>query len=412
MKIRSVVFSAIICVLLCGPAALFLAERSGLSVPSVMTAADANYLSGSASSADVCAVANLSGFASKAFQEAVETEVSAHIPAKAVALLETAAWQRKAIRLSNAVFGWECYPTFYGSDIVGVPSQARLAEIAKKADSDLQELGKRISAELAGLSESFPDKRFFVYLGPDTSNAEGNPTAGLISDSLVYEGIEALFDDVNGSFKFINANVSFDDFDELWFKSDHHWNIEGSYEGYARIAEALGFGDDLVDPGELISHEEPLFWGALARQGLMLDYPDHIADYAFDDLPDFTVRINGAEASMEDVAHRGKYAQGKWDSNRYANRYAEYFHSDKGIIEFGNPDTSSENGLLIVTDSYSNSMERLLAAHYHTTYALDPRHTSQTVAQFLREHEDVTDVVIMMREANLLYETTEEALAL
>lgn len=122
--------------------------------------------------------------------------------------------------------------------------------------------------------------------------------------------------------------------------------------------------------------------------------------------------INGKEASDEDVAHRETYAEGAWDENRYANRYAEYYHGDKGLIEFGNPDASTDAELLIVTDSYSNSMERLLAAHYRTTYALDPRHTSTTVAQFLEEHDKVSDVVFIMREANLLYETTEKALAL
>ena len=57
-------------------------------------------------------------------------------------------------------------------------------------------------------------------------------------------------------------------------------------------------------------------------------------------------------------------------------------------------------------------MERWLAAHYRTTYALDPRHASVTVGDFLEKHDGVTDVVFIMREANLLYETTEEALAL
>lgn len=412
MRVRNVLFSMIVCLALCGPAALYLAERAGVAVPLWLTTEDANYLSGSEESANVAEAATLEGFETKAFQHAVETEVSAHVPAKAAALLTTAAWQRGAIATSNVLFGWECYPTFYDSDIVDIPSEGRLAEIAKKADEDLVACARRVAAGMDALGREFPERRFFVYLGPDSLNVSGSPTADLVSNPLTYEGIQALFEERDGAFQMIEGDVGYEDFRDQWFTTDHHWNNAGAYAAYGRIASALGFGDALLQPVGELSYDEPAFFGALARQGLITAYSDHVADFSFKDFPNLTVSINGKEASEEDVAHREMYVEGAWDENRYANRYAEYYHGDKGLIEFGNPDVSTDAELLIVTDSYSNSMERLLAAHYRTTYALDPRHTSTTVAQFLEEHDKVVDVVFIMREANLLYETTEKALAL
>ncbi len=58
------------------------------------------------------------------------------IPMKAMALLANAALQRSAIEASNALFGWECYPAFYGSSIAEMPSRHRLLEIAEKATGD------------------------------------------------------------------------------------------------------------------------------------------------------------------------------------------------------------------------------------------------------------------------------------
>lgn len=412
MKARNVIFAALICLMLCGPAALYLSERAGIAVPQWLTTEDANYLSGSEGSANVRETATLEGFRTKAFQNAVETEVSAHVPAKAHALMATAAWQRDAIRASNALFGWECYPTFYSSEIVDIPSEKRLAEIAKKADEEITACAQRVAGALDALGLEFPNVRFFVYLGPDTLNVSGAPTEDLVSNLLTYEGVQALFEEQGGAFQMIDGDMGYTDFKKQWFSTDHHWNNAGAYDAYGRIATALGFGDELLQIEDEHVFEEPVFYGALARRGLITDYSDCIADYAFKNFPNLTVRINGSEAEMEDLLHSEIYAEEAWDANRYANRYAEYYHGDKGLIEFSNPEVGSSEELLIVTDSYSNSMERLLAAHYRTTYALDPRHASTTVAQFLEEHEGVSDVVIIMREANLLYETTEKALAL
>ena len=91
MRVRSLLFSVLVCLVLCGPAALYLAERAGAAVPLWLTTEDANYLSGSEESANVSAVATLEGFETKAFQAAaVETGVI-HVPAKGLGALATAA---------------------------------------------------------------------------------------------------------------------------------------------------------------------------------------------------------------------------------------------------------------------------------------------------------------------------------
>ena len=65
---------------------------------------------------------------------------------------------------------------------------------------------------------------------------------------------------------------------------------------------------------------------------------------------------------------------------------------------------------MIVGDSYSNAMERFLAAHYATTYVLDPRHLDETADEFLASHQKVTDAVFIMRSSNLTSSATERFL--
>ena len=180
-------------------------DRIGLmewvALPSWLTADDAAYLSGGIVEADPAAYASLEGFSSGEFQIAAEDAVGNCIPMKAMALLANAALQRSAIEASNALFGWECYPAFYGSSIAEMPSRHRLLEIAEKATGDTLATASHIRDGLDALSLRHPEQRFFVYMGPDSMNIEGSPTAKLISNPLTYGELSSIFEDEDGHFQ-------------------------------------------------------------------------------------------------------------------------------------------------------------------------------------------------------------------
>lgn len=88
MKIRDVLFSALLCIFLCGPGALWAAqEKLHLDLPSWFTAEDAQYLSGGISKANVKQNLTVEGFESEQLQEALENKIGNHIPLKAAAIL-------------------------------------------------------------------------------------------------------------------------------------------------------------------------------------------------------------------------------------------------------------------------------------------------------------------------------------
>jgi hypothetical protein len=68
------------------------------------------------------------------------------------------------------------------------------------------------------------------------------------------------------------------------------------------------------------------------------------------------------------------------------NVYASYFHNDFAVIEITNEQAPSEETLLIIGDSFTNSFERLFAEHYHTVYVIDPRY-SESLDSFLVDHQ-------------------------
>lgn len=411
VRLRDALMAIILCGFLVGPSALVIAQRFGLddSLPAWITTEDAKYLSGGIAKADVRSVSNLDGFMSGKLQTALENAVGNNIPAKSVALMTNASLQRDAIATSNALFGWDCVPTYYGSSLVSVRSDGRLAEIPQVASSEVMSNIEDVAAAYECFSADHAKVRTFLYFAPDSQNVEGAPAAALMSNPLTYQAIRNKFDRDDASYVWVDGGVGYGEFKEKWYKTDHHWMIEGAYDAYRRISNSLGLSNVASGDKAATVYQEPKFYGSLTRRSLDEEYADQIHDIQ-EEFPNFRITIDGKESSLESLVHQEKYAEGAVDENRFSNRYAEYFHNDFGLIQIDNPTPVENKSILIVGDSYTNCIERFFACNFATTYVLDPRHNAQTIDAFLAEHPDVEDVVFIMRSTNFLSERTKEAL--
>lgn len=410
MRFRNSLLIGLFCAFLCGPMLMLANANLGvLPVPPWLDNEDAAYLSGGVVTTQIGENLSLEGFASGALQQDIEDEVGNYVPAKATALLTNAWLQRTAIEASNGLFRWNCIPTYYGSSLVEDLDGARLLETAQVNTSEERKREKRMAKLLNAFARRHEEVRTFIFLGPDSLNVPGTPTASLMSNPLTYGQIAERLTAGEPAYQWIDGAVPYDEFEDTWYRTDHHWNVYGAYRAYATIAQALGFGDQVAEPTGTIHYDEPLFYGSLTRRGLDKRYEDTMDDLDFA-YPDFKVKIDGADVPFASLVHRPLYDNHEWWGNVYTNRYAEYFHTDYGLIEIENPEVKGGPSLLIVGDSYSNSMERFLAFHYAKTYVLDPRHEDGTIDDFLAEHGDIKDVVFVMRATNLFSDVTAGAL--
>ena len=150
------------------------------------------------------------------------------------------------------------------------------------------------------------------------------------------------------------------------------------------------------------------FYGAVSRLSLCLTRePDYIADYpvAIDGVD---VLIDGEKVDSSALADYQLYHDGDADDALYTNRYAEYFHTDYGIIELCN-DHVADGTLLIIADSYSNNMERFFTANYRHVYVVDPRHANVSMDEFMDEHT-IDNVLFLMGSTTLVSEPVLDSL--
>lgn len=216
---------------------------------------------------------------------------------------------------------------------------------------------------LNGTFARHPDLDFYVYyIEKDTDlDFETREKTGL--SQYLLEHLNLPQDHMG-----VYAIDSFQEFSSAFYKTDAHWNHQGSYRGYCQLAQLLGIGEELLAPaGEAVKISSE-FSGkkaaAVAGEGVLTEdfygYP-----YAF---PAMTVTINGAPA--EDYGSQEAYLAGEASE---PVSYGGYYGGDNGetILSTG---AQGRGSILVIGESFDNAVLKLLASHYDTLYSVDLRY--------------------------------------
>ena len=180
---------------------------------------------------------------------------------------------------------------------------------------------------------------------------------------------------------------SFDEFNERFYNTDHHWNYIGSYEAYRDVLSVLGGGEPLEPTG--VYHSGIYFSGVKSKQFSRF-YSDEMTIYSFD-FPPMEIQVDGVESDygLQDELLRGELG---WVS------YGDVYGGDNGEVIF---DTGKDgDNILIFGNSYDNAILKLLASHFSKTYSIDLRNYEHTFGEkfdfdsYVREH-DISKVLFI-----------------
>lgn len=180
---------------------------------------------------------------------------------------------------------------------------------------------------------------------------------------------------------------SFEEFNERFYNTDHHWNYIGSYEAYRDVLSVLGGGEPLEPTG--VYHSGLRFSGAKSKQFSRF-FSDEMTIYSFD-FPPMEIQVDRVESDygMQDELLRGELG---WTA------YGGVYGGDNGEVIF---DTGKDgDNILIFGNSYDNAILKLLASHFSKTYSIDLRNYEHTFGEkfdfdsYVREH-DISKVLFI-----------------
>lgn len=172
----------------------------------------------------------------------------------------------------------------------------------------------------------------------------------------------------------------------LYYRTDHHWTTYGAYIGYLAYCREMGL--------------EPVKLEELEAETVTEDFKgtiySKVNDYTRPGEP-ITIYKNPADqltVYYEDTKETTDSLY-NLDYTRQKDKYSLFLNNLHPLIEITNETASTDRELVIVKDSYANSMVPFLTRHFKKIYVFDTRYYKWGPSGFVREHPGVTDILIL-----------------
>ena len=187
-----------------------------------------------------------------------------------------------------------------------------------------------------------------------------------LKDNNLNSYVDIFKDKLSSKIKVANMDItSLEQYKNYFYKTDHHWNMNGALAGYYDIMDILGKVP--VDNLEVVNKRERKFYGSMAKSVLNNKTYDYIFDV--DKKLDYDVLVNGKQASEV-----FKPRQIRLDRDYlYYDYYVQYFNGQYGEICYDYHKDKEEN-LLILSDSYAWQIDYLIASSFNKTYVVNLRY--------------------------------------
>ncbi|MBQ9915137.1 MAG: hypothetical protein IJO50_03225 [Clostridia bacterium] len=182
----------------------------------------------------------------------------------------------------------------------------------------------------------------------------------------------------------------------IFFRTDHHWTQRGAFYGYSAFTETL-FGQRPLESDYEIRSADG-FLGYLYSQAndpSLKKYADTIEWFTKGE--NLTVKAKALENGANVCYESKLYVEPTFGT---APKYGIFMGGDHQFAEIT---TENKNGktLLVMKDSYANTLLPFLVEQYETVLVIDPRNYFGTVTALTEEY-DIDDFLIV----NYVFTTT------
>lgn len=255
---------------------------------------------------------------------------------------------------------------------------------------DEEQITKNMTAVKKFLDVTEADVSFALIPGSLEINRDKMP--GVIPDVKQNEVIESLYQELaemDVTCVDVYQTLIEHKSEELFYKTDHHWTSLGAYYGYLALFNAKeDAAIPLADYEESVMSEQ--FYGTLYSQtGAFWLHPDTISTYV-DESGVHVERVEGTGVK------EGELYEESWLEKK--DKYSMFLGGNQplAIIRTEQKDMPK---LLVIRDSYFDSMAPFLTPHYSEIHVVDFRYNRANVEEYMQSN-GIEEVLIIYSLAN------------
>ncbi len=171
----------------------------------------------------------------------------------------------------------------------------------------------------------------------------------------------------------------------IYYRTDHHWTTTGAYYAYAEYVESLGMAPATLENMTQYAKPQEGFYGTYYSKAKLYNaVPDTITWY---DLPVESVNIDGKD-------YNSMYDTSKLEVR---DKYASFLWGNHGLTKIvSNSEAENPTRVLVIKDSYGNSMVPFLTQSFDQVWVVDLRHVFSLSAVLEQAGEEPFDDVLLM----------------
>lgn len=172
----------------------------------------------------------------------------------------------------------------------------------------------------------------------------------------------------------------------LYYHTDHHWTTHGAYIGYQAYCGAAGLS--------------PIPEADFQKTCVTTDFHGTIFSKLHDStVPGDAITLYEYPANQLTVSYpdTGEVTDTLYNRDYLAqkDKYSMFLNNLHPLVEITNASADSDRQLVLIKDSYANSMVPFLVHHYQKIYVFDTRYYRFGPSSFINEHPEVTDVLLL-----------------
>ena len=267
----------------------------------------------------------------------------------------------------------------------GTDGDTLFAHFNKLSDEELAKrvgyvnaLGEKLNVPL--YFSIIPDKSF-VWADRLPNNAPNADDGSMIADTI---------DLVSGDVNYIDLrdalNIAAND---PFYRTDHHWTTFGAYRGYIALQNGMG-GSLTVPKGEPVQVSDSFFGTTWSSCGANWITPDAIHTWIDEDSVSVT-RYPVAEPVPGEL-YDESFLEKK-------DKYSMFLGGNQPLCILRNENATTNGKLLVIRDSYSDSLAPFLAQDYEEVHLYDLRYNKNSIPKYVEEN-DIDQVLVLYSAAN------------
>lgn len=177
---------------------------------------------------------------------------------------------------------------------------------------------------------------------------------------------------------------------QIYYKTDHHWNIKGAYLAYEEYIKTID--EAPVDLNSLKGNNVTDFYGTFFSKAKPFNGVADVLTY-YD--------IDGLEMTIGEKEYDNLYDFSYLESR---DKYSIYLRGNNPLTIIRNKNLNNGKKLLVIKDSFANSMVPFLTQNFEEVHVIDLRSFMPKLNNYVKEQE-FDNILVLYNFINFVRDT-------